>query len=67
MKKQTKMENTKFGPSKFGDDAIEQVENMKFTSGEKKVLDLVMELDDEFTDEEYFELACYFAERNGLN
>ena len=41
---------------------------MKFTKAQQHILDCAMELDEcEFTDEEYYELAFYFAENNGLN
>jgi hypothetical protein len=58
----------KFDVTKFGDSAIEQVENMRFTDAEEQILDSARNIDDcEFSDEQYFELAFYFAQRNGLN
>ena len=59
--------NKAFDVTKFGEDAIEQVSNMRFTDGEKKILDFAISLDEEFSDEDYYELAYYFAEHNGLN
>ena len=58
----------KFDVTKFGDSAIEQVENMRFTDAEKQILDYAQKVDEcEFSDEQYYELAYYFAQRNGLN
>ena len=59
--------NKDFDVTKFGEDAVEQISNMKFTSGEKKILDFALALDEEFSDEDYYELAYYFAKNNGLN
>ncbi len=57
-----------FDVTKFGEDTLTQISNMKFTKAQQHILDCAMELDDcEFTDEEYYELAFYFAENNGLN
>lgn len=39
---------------------------MKFTKEEKLILKYAFSIE-EFSDEEYFNLAFYFAENNGLN
>ena len=58
----------RFDVTKFGESAAEQVENMNFTEAEKKILDSARSIDDcEFSDEQYYELAYYFAQHNGLN
>jgi hypothetical protein len=58
----------KFDVTKFGVNAAEQVENMNFTDAEKQILDYAQKVDEcEFSDEQYYELAYYFAQRNGLN
>ena len=58
----------KFDVTKFGDSAMEQVENMRFTDAEKQILDYAQKVDEcEFSDEQYYELAFYFAQRKGLN
>ena len=58
----------KFDVTKFGESAAEQVENMRFTDAEKQILDYAKNVDEcEFSDEQYYELAYYFAQRNGLN
>jgi hypothetical protein len=56
----------KFNVEDFGDSSFEQVENMKFTEEEKLILEYAFSLE-EFSDEDYFNLAFYFAENNGLN
>lgn len=57
-----------FDPTKFGETTIEQVSNFRYTEAEKKILDCAFALDEnEFSDEDYFNLALYFAEHNGLN
>jgi hypothetical protein len=57
-----------FDVTKYGDDALEQISNMQFTTGEQKILEFAFHLDeDEFSDEDYYELAYYFAKHNGLN
>ena len=57
-----------FDVTKFGESAAEQVENMRFTDAEKQILDYAQKVDEcEFSDEQYYELAFYFAQRNGLN
>ena len=57
----------KLDVTKFGDDALEQISNMQFTERQKAILNYVLEHDDFFSDEEYYELAFYYAEHNGLN
>lgn len=59
------MDNTKLDVTKFGEDAIEQIENMNFTDEDKAKLEEAFESD--VTDEEYFDLAFELAEKNGLN
>ena len=57
-----------FDVTKFGESAAEQVENMRFTDAEKQILDYALKVDEcDFSDEQYYELAYYFAQRNGLN
>lgn len=57
-----------FDVTRFGEDAEEQISNMKFTRAEKRILKYAHKQDeDEFSDEEYYDLAFYFAEHNGLN
>ena len=57
-----------FDVSRYGDDALEQIDNMQFTNAQKKILDYAFKLEGYgFSDEEYFELAFFFAEHNGLN
>lgn len=62
------MATGKFNPENFGNTTIEQVSNFRYTDSEKKILDFAFKLNnDEFPDDEYFDLAFYFAEHNGLN
>lgn len=61
------MENG-FDVTKFGEDAQSQIENMRFTKAEQMILEYAFGLEEEeFSDEDYYELAFYFAEHNGLN
>lgn len=53
--------------SKYGEDSLEQISNMKFTEQEQIILDFVLKQDEKYTDEEYINLAFEFAEKNGLN
>lgn len=46
---------------------IEQIDLMSFTKGQKDVLEFVFNNSDDFSDEDYFDLAFFFAKRNGLN
>jgi hypothetical protein len=57
----------KFDVTLFGDDAIEQIANMKFTEREQIILDFVFSQDEKYTDEEYYNISYSFAENNGLN
>ena len=57
----------KFDVTMFGEDAIEQICNMKFTEKESIILEFVFSHDEIFSDEEYYNLAYKFAETNGLN
>ena len=57
-----------FDVSRFGDDTLEQIDNMRFTDAQKMILNYALELEERgFSDEEYYELAFFFAEHNGLN
>ena len=57
-----------FEPSNFGEDTFDQIDNMRFSPAEKKILEYAFSLEDEgFSDEEYFDLAYFFAKQNGLN
>jgi hypothetical protein len=57
-----------FDVTKFGEDAQSQIENMRFTKAEQMILEYAFGLEEEeFSDEDYYELAFYFAEHNGLN
>jgi hypothetical protein len=57
----------KLDVTKFGDSALEQIDNMQFTEGQQEILDYALKHDDTFSDEEYYDLAFYFAAKNGLN
>ena len=57
-----------FNPEDFGDDTFSQIDNMQFTDAQQMILDYAMGLEDQgFSDEEYYDLAFYFAKHNGLN
>lgn len=53
--------------SKYGEDSLEQISNMKFTDKESIILEFVLSQDNKYSDEEYINLAFEFAENNGLN
>ena len=57
-----------FDASRFGDNTFSQIDNMQFTDAQKMILKYALELEEQgFSDEEYYDLAYYFAEHNGLN
>ena len=58
------MENG-FDVTKFGAGSQSQIENMRFTKAEQMILEYAFGLEEEeFSDEDYYELAFYFAEHN---
>ena len=57
-----------FDASRFGDDTLTQISNMYFTDAQRMILDYALKLEEQgFSDEEYYDLAFYFARQNGLN
>ena len=57
-----------FDVSRFGDDTLTQISNMYFTDAQRMILDYALKLEEQgFSDEEYYDLAFYFARQNGLN
>ena len=62
----SELEGNDFRIETFGEDAIEQISNMRFSDAQKKIIDFAFYLED-FDDEELFDLAFFFAQNNGLN
>ena len=56
-----------FDASRFGDNTFSQIDNMQFTDAQKMILKYALELEEQgFSDEEYYDLAYYFAEHNSF-
>ncbi len=58
----------KFDVTKLGETTFEQLDNIKLTDAEEQILKFAFDLGEElFSDDDFFNLAMYFAEHNGLN